>query len=352
MYCPNCRKKIDNNFKFCPNCAYEIPDISLLKRKSIDSVIKKIDIKRGMESIKSSCSGNKTDLKIFIIVIVITLILIIFSSLNDLQKNESDKPTVNTEVSKKELAKIEKKSAPKKAEKPYVPPYKIINVSQTRGDGSTIYYILINPVNLSNTNFKEEVKTIVKDLTQKKGGQLTAEIFDDKDALNLDIYKTYGKDITSNSYYFNNYGYDAGQYYNNVPKSKDLKRKIHYIASFQGEMGEYKYLYNNELDFFLAVESSESGGSLYRKVKEYKDETEFNPSSYISKCKSPQKHKTVKIQAKKAYKQSSNIIHHKKVQQQNKPIAKVSQKTNYINVNDVKPNKINNVDTKDLLLGE
>lgn len=104
MYCPNCRNKIDNNFKFCPACAYQIPDISLLKRKSTDSI------------------PEKVDLKTFIIVTVISLILIIFSIAHDLQKNKLNKPTVNAEASKKEqdkfikeeLAKIEKKSISQK----------------------------------------------------------------------------------------------------------------------------------------------------------------------------------------------------------------------------------------------
>ena len=122
-------------------------------------------------------------------------------------------------------------------------------------------------------------------------------------------------------------------------------------------MGDYKYLYDNELDFFLAVDSSESGGNLYRKVKKYKDETEFNPSSHISKSKPPQKQKTAKIQKKKANKSSSHIIQYKKLQQ-SKPIVKTSKNPNYININNIKSNKTNNddaentVNTNDLLLGE
>jgi len=61
--------------------------------------------------------------------------------------------------------------------------YEIIRTSNVRVDGAVTYYVLIDPVDLSNDSFKEDIKEIIKKIVEEKGRKIDIEIFDKRDSL-------------------------------------------------------------------------------------------------------------------------------------------------------------------------
>lgn len=130
--------------------------------------------------------------------------------------------------------------------------YQIIHSIDKRYDGGTSYYVLIDPVNLSKTNFTDDVKNIINKFVKDNGRKISIEIFDDRDVLELE-YKLFGdlsldRPLTENEY---------------------QQKAIHYIAGFSGELETGLYL--NTLYFFPAADSS------IPEVGNYVNTMEYNP---------------------------------------------------------------------------
>lgn len=63
--------------------------------------------------------------------------------------------------------------------------YQITKEATVRYDGARSYYILIDPVDISNDNFKKDIKLLIKKLVKEKGNKLDLNILDDSETLNL-----------------------------------------------------------------------------------------------------------------------------------------------------------------------
>jgi hypothetical protein len=64
---------------------------------------------------------------------------------------------------------------------PATPQYSVIGRSTKRYDGQPIYYVLIDPVNLGNDAFKQDVKLVLQAVAKTKGDpDFSARIFDDE----------------------------------------------------------------------------------------------------------------------------------------------------------------------------
>lgn len=62
------------------------------------------------------------------------------------------------------------------------PQYSVAGQSSWRRDGQPSYYVVIDPVDLSNDGFKRNVKLVAQALAQKKGdADFTVRFFDDQD---------------------------------------------------------------------------------------------------------------------------------------------------------------------------
>ena len=148
--------------------------------------------------------------------------------------------------------------------------YEIIyTLNHLRYDGGIAYYILIDPIDLSDDTFKDNIKEIIRKIVEEKGKKISIEIFDKRDSLQ------------------NGYEYDAedpGEWleYNdeeleewkawitNEEILNDLA--IHCIASYDG--GLETGLYLNTLYFFIY---SESDNAENPEIDKYVDIIQFNP---------------------------------------------------------------------------
>jgi hypothetical protein len=131
--------------------------------------------------------------------------------------------------------------------------YKIIYEVEKRYDGSLSYYVLIDPVNVENTKFKDIVNYIVNDLVKKKGTKISVEIYDNKDALVLH-YKLYG-DMS------------LGRVLNN---EEYIFVGNHHVAGFSGELKTN--LFFNTLYYYPAANSKDNP-----LVGKYAGAVEYNP---------------------------------------------------------------------------
>lgn len=130
--------------------------------------------------------------------------------------------------------------------------YQIIETSKERADKASVLYVLIDPVDVSNSSFEEKVKDVVRQVVAKQGGKVSVNLFDDRDALKL-AYRQYGTQTLGRA--------------RNAEETALLER--HYIASFDGQL--QTGLYSNTLTFFpMAFTSSAVVGK-------YVDSGEFNP---------------------------------------------------------------------------
>ncbi|HEX2951373.1 MAG TPA: hypothetical protein VHV83_17655 [Armatimonadota bacterium] len=135
-----------------------------------------------------------------------------------------------------------------------IPKYRIVyTVPNKRFDNGDEYYVLINPVNLSNTNFKNTVKAVVRDVVRLKGKKVTIEIHDNMATLTLK-YKQYG-DMSLNRV---------------RTKAEDAQVSQHEIATFSGD-NPNNGIGLNELDFFPNAFTTTT------RVGKFVDSVEFNP---------------------------------------------------------------------------
>ncbi|SEM73335.1 hypothetical protein SAMN05192533_105128 [Mesobacillus persicus] len=131
--------------------------------------------------------------------------------------------------------------------------YKIIYEVEKRYDGALSYYVLIDPVNVENTKFKDKMNYIVNDLVKKKGNKISVEIYDNKDALVLH-YKLYG-DMS------------LGRVLNN---EEYIFVGNHHVAGFSGELNTD--LFFNTLYYYPAANSEDNP-----LVGKYAGAIEYNP---------------------------------------------------------------------------
>lgn len=130
--------------------------------------------------------------------------------------------------------------------------YEIIYTFETRTDGGKSYLALIDPIDLSNDNFKTSIKKTIDKMVKEKGSKISVDILDDREALETD-YKYYGPDMTKN------------------PRTEDGRQMlaIHLVASFDGELGTNAH--NNQLSFFPATFTDNPT------VGKYVGNLEYNP---------------------------------------------------------------------------
>lgn len=121
-----------------------------------------------------------------------------------------------------------------------------------RYDGGIIYYVVIDPVDLTSDTFKNNIKDLVNKITKEKGGKISIEFFDSETTSGVH-YKEYVEMSLS------------------PQEIKDAQAdiSIHYIASFSGELETG--IYNNSLMFFPGAFKDN------KTVGKYVDTIEYNP---------------------------------------------------------------------------
>lgn len=132
--------------------------------------------------------------------------------------------------------------------------YKITQtVTGKRYDGGIIYYVVIDPVDLSSEAFKNNIKDLTNKITKEKGGKISIEFFD--------------SEVTSDVHYKE---YVEMSLTPQETKDAQADMGIHYVASFSGELESG--IYKNSLMFFPGTFKSN------QTVGKYVDTIEYNPS--------------------------------------------------------------------------
>jgi len=134
--------------------------------------------------------------------------------------------------------------------------YQIIyELSNIRYDGGKSFYVLIEKVDLSNADFKNDIKNIVDEIVKIKGEKISIDFVNNKETLDL-IYK---------SHYGNN---TLGRIL-----TKDEMDTIgdSNVAQFSGQLETLIYL--NTLSFFPGTFSDNP------KVGKYVETIEYNPGN-------------------------------------------------------------------------
>jgi len=131
-----------------------------------------------------------------------------------------------------------------------IPKYEIVYESKNeRYDGGIIYYILIDKVNLANDSFKNDIKTIIKQLVKDKGAKISINFFDNKSSLELKYKSIVERKI--------------------MTKAELTQQESHLIAMFSGELKTDIYL--NTLSFFPGTFTDNPP------VGKFVENLEFNP---------------------------------------------------------------------------
>jgi len=103
--------------------------------------------------------------------------------------------------------------------------YEVVKEHILRYDDAPSYWILVNKKDYKKSDMIKEMKLIVDDMVRKHGSKIGVNIFDTKEALNLD-------------YKFN--GLMADGRLTNDKEDEILKK--HYLISFEGELETMIYL--------------------------------------------------------------------------------------------------------------
>ncbi len=175
------------------------------------------------------------------------------------ENKQSQQPTeekIVTQETKTEAPQINtiENSQPKQPEIK-IPKYEIVHeVSGKRYDGGINYIILVDPVNIKNDIFKEDIKNITKQLVKDKGSKISIDILDDKKTLELYNESHYGKGTLDRI----------------LTKQEMDMVGLHLVASFSGQLETM--IYPNSLAFFPGTFTDNP------KVGKYVQTIEFNPS--------------------------------------------------------------------------
>lgn len=135
-----------------------------------------------------------------------------------------------------------------------LPKYEIAyQVEGKRYDGGINYYVLIDPVDLTNDSFKNDIKNITRQIVKDKGLKISVDFVDNKNVLDLEYKSHYGSNTLGRI----------------LTKAEMDELGQHLVAVFSGELeiDEPK----NSLLFF----PSASRDTL--RVGKYVDHMEFNP---------------------------------------------------------------------------
>jgi len=139
--------------------------------------------------------------------------------------------------------------------------YEIIyTLNHLRYDDGISYYVLINPIDLSDDTFKENIKEIIRKIVEEKGKKIDIEIFDKRSSLENGYKDSKFDEAMNDLKGWENWFTDE--------ISNDLA--IHCIATFSGE-NDYD-LYFNTLYFFIY-----SGYAENSEIDKYVAIIQFNP---------------------------------------------------------------------------
>jgi hypothetical protein len=163
------------------------------------------------------------------------------------EENTADTTTVPIENS------TEKRKEDTSSNQISEPKYQMIYSIDKRYDGGSSYYILIDPIDVTNSAFMDDVKFIINKFVKENGGKISVEIFDDRNVLKLQ-YKLYG-DLSLGRLLTNN---------------ENQQTAVHYIAGFSGELETG--LYFNSLYFFPSADSTTPQVGTYATGMEYNPE--------------------------------------------------------------------------------
>lgn len=134
-----------------------------------------------------------------------------------------------------------------------IPQYEVVQtISAHRFDGASQYYVLMDSVDLTNDDFKADVKRIISDMATKNGGKISIEVHDSQESLDLS-YKQYG-DLSLKR---------------TLTDAETSMEAEHFIAAFDGQMSTGSYM--NTLSFFPGAFTT------HETVGEYIETIEFNP---------------------------------------------------------------------------
>ena len=200
--------------------------------------------------------GNLTRKKIGLIFGIATFIFfVLFGATTDSSKTKQTATRNQPTEQKIEVSKQEKTSKNTQAVKEVkTPKYQVVyEASNKRYDGGNSFYVLIDSIDLSNDQFKEGIKELVKKLAKEKGGKNSFEIHDNRKSLDVS-YKQYG-DMS------------LGR-----PRTEEENQiqAIHFVAIFSGQLETN--IYKNTLSFFPGAFTG------YSKVGKYVKTIEFDPS--------------------------------------------------------------------------
>lgn len=123
----------------------------------------------------------------------------------------------------------------------------VYTITDKRYDGGVNYHVLIDPPNLKNSDFKNDIKQIVKKIVTEKGLKSSIDFFDTRESIEL--------------------------YYNSqtrvTTKQENEILAVHHVAAFSGDLETG--LYRNTLAFFPETVRKD------KTVGKYVDIMEFNP---------------------------------------------------------------------------
>ena len=180
------------------------------------------------------------------------------SSTEEVSKVVEEEPAVEEEEKAIEGEIIEEDSNNGNAEIEY----EIIYTLNLRLDDGITYYVLIDPIDLSDDSFKVNIRAIIRKIVEEKGKKIDIEIFDKRSSLE-NGYKDGKFDEGMNDL-------EGWENWFTDEISNDLA--IHCIATFSGE-NDYDF-YFNTLYFFTY---SESDNAENPEIDKYVETIQFNP---------------------------------------------------------------------------
>lgn len=183
------------------------------------------------------------------IAIVIVLLIIGMTVSNDIEKTTSSNKQKEEIKSEQIITKSEDKT--KDAEIIPTIKYEILHETIKRYDKAPSYFVLIDEVDLSNDKFKEDIKNLINKIVTEKGGKISIDILDNKNAIDL-FYKSH---------------YGANTLGRILNKNELAQLEKHSVASFSGELETD--MYPNTLYFFPSASKSTAKVGKYVEIIDY-----------------------------------------------------------------------------------
>jgi hypothetical protein len=128
--------------------------------------------------------------------------------------------------------------------------YQIVNETHSRYDGAPTEYVLINPVNLSTTQFKNDVRSGLRDIVRKNGGKISVEIHESAGSLAVS-YRQHG---------------DMSLGRTRTSAEDDIEAR-HFVGAYDGELAPAPS--PHDLQWFPAAFTSTPGVGPYVGNEEY-----------------------------------------------------------------------------------